>query len=113
MIVSTAQGNQLFTSHVKSPLVPPFLPTQDKYHPCAETHLLRYLNRQDVKEALHVNITIDWSMCSNDVDYSVVDSNTPQMDLYESLIDIGRKKDSNIRMMVFSGDDDSGRLLLS
>lgn len=106
-MVASTQGKHLFPSNIKGMVPPPFLPTQDKYHPCAEAHLLKYLNRQDVKEALHVNITKDWSTCSDDINYSVVDSNTPQMDLYESLINIGKRKDSNLKMMIFSGDDDS------
>ena len=93
----------------RSILRPPFLSTEDVYHPCAENHLFNYLNRDDVKAALHVKGDIDWSMCSDDINYSDEDSFTPQMDLYEDLINELKVNGSNLKMMIFSGDDDSGK----
>lgn len=93
----------------RSILRPPFLSTEDVYHPCAENHLFNYLNRDDVKAALHVKGDIDWSMCTDDINYSDEDHFTPQMDLYEDLINELKVNGSNLKMMIFSGDDDSGK----
>lgn len=87
----------------------PFLPTEDVYHPCADNHLNYYLNRADVKAALHVETNKDWSECSDDIIYSQKDSDTPQMALYEDLIKRAKKRGSNLKIMIFSGDDDSGK----
>lgn len=89
--------------------VPPFLPDIDVYHPCAESHLYHYLNRDDVKAALHVPMNKSWSMCTDDIEYSIHDSNRPQMYLYKDLVDIAKVKGSNLKMMIFSGDDDSSK----
>jgi len=88
---------------------PPFLPEQDVYHPCAEAHLFSYLNRDDVKDALHVDKSKGWAMCTDDIEFSQEDSDTNQMSLYEDLILAARVDGSNLKMMVFSGDDDSGK----
>mmetsp|Transcript_14336 Transcript_14336/g.16264 ORF Transcript_14336/g.16264 Transcript_14336/m.16264 type:complete len:570 (+) Transcript_14336:228-1937(+) len=104
-IMTSSQASRLV--NVTSIRPPPFLPREDVYHPCAEAHLFTYLNRDDVKEALHVGNGKNWSMCSNDIEYSEEDSNRPQMDLYVDLISRGRVNGSNLKMMVFSGDDDS------
>lgn len=90
---------------------PPFLPTEDVYHPCAATHFVNFLNRDDVRKALHVEKAFGdeegWSMCSDKINYSPSDTEKPQMYLYEELIKRGRKAGSDLKMMVFSGDDDS------
>jgi len=106
--MSSSQSSRLLKFRLSSSgITPPFLPQQDKYHPCADDHFFAYLNRDDVKEALHVDVGIEWSMCSDDIEYSDRDSNTPQMYLYEELIERAREDGSNFKMMVFSGDDDS------
>jgi len=105
LATSSAQSIKLMKH--SSAMNPPFLPQEDVYHPCAETHLYNYLNRDDVKDALHVQKTKDWSMCTDDIEYSTDDSDTPQMYLYEELIERARVEGSNLKMMIFSGDDDS------
>lgn len=105
-MLATSQLTKLINS--TSITSPPFLPKEDVYHPCAEAHLYQYLNRDDVKKALHVDLDRKWSMCTNEIQYSEKDSNKPQMYLYEELVAYGKKKGSNLKMMVFSGDDDSG-----
>ncbi len=106
-MLATSQSTRLLNAtSIKSP---PFLPKTDTYHPCAEAHLFTYLNRDDVKEALHVDSDKDWSMCTDDINYSAEDSNTPQISLYEDLIAVGKQSGSNLKMMVFSGDDDSSK----
>eukprot|EP00558_Chaetoceros_sp_UNC1202_P000926 CAMPEP_0197259574 /NCGR_PEP_ID=MMETSP1429-20130617/83580_1 /TAXON_ID=49237 /ORGANISM="Chaetoceros sp., Strain UNC1202" /LENGTH=562 /DNA_ID=CAMNT_0042723783 /DNA_START=36 /DNA_END=1724 /DNA_ORIENTATION=+ len=86
---------------------PPFLPKEDNYQPCAEAHLHFYLNRDDVKEALHVDLERHWSACNPDVKYSLEDVFTPQIHRYAELIARAKKNGSNFKMMVYSGDDDS------
>lgn len=90
--------------------LPPFLPDIDVYHPCAESHLYHYLNRDDVKTALHVEMDKDWAMCSDDIQYSDDDKNKPQMYLYKELIKKAKVQGSRLKMMIFSGDDDSSKL---
>jgi phosphopantetheinyl transferase (holo-ACP synthase) len=79
------------------------------YHPCAESHLYHYLNRDDVKTALHVEMGKDWAMCSDDIEYSDDDKNKPQIYLYKELIKRAKVQGSNLKMMIFSGDDDSSK----
>lgn len=86
---------------------PPFLPKEDQYRPCNEQHLKSYLNRDDVKAALHVEGSIRWDECSDKIDYNMDDFATPQMDLYQELIDMGVDNEHSLNMLVFSGDDDS------
>ena len=108
--LATSQSTRLLNAtSIKSP---PFLPKGDVYHPCAEAHLFAYLNRDDVKKALHVDSDKKWSMCADDdvIKYSTEDKNKPQMSLYEDLVAVGKQSGSNLKMMVFSGDDDSSKL---
>ena len=101
---TSSQGLHLL-HHIKGG--PPFLPDEDKYHPCEEAHLLKYLNRWDVQRALHVPPGTKWEECSNAVFYSFTDTDTPQMDLYKELVDMGVKQKHSLNILVFSGDDDS------
>ena len=65
-----------------------------------------YLNRDDVKDALHVKKDIKWSDCSHQVHYSDVDflvkSTVPY---YKYLLDNNNK--FGLSILVYSGDDDS------
>ncbi len=113
---SKASRRQMMASSQSSRLVnatavrsPPFLPKEDVYHPCAEAHLFNYLNREDVKKALHVDLDKEWSMCSDDIKYDPEDRDKTQTPLYEDLIAFGKQSGSDLKMMVFSGDDDSSK----
>ena len=87
---------------------PPFLPPKDHYRPCAEEHLDTYLNRADVVEAIHANPkTLPWRACSNRVEYSRDDNLNPVVDLYRDLLKSADRGDVNLKIMIFSGDDDS------
>jgi hypothetical protein len=90
---------------------PPFLPTRDVYDPCVELHLHRYLNRNDVKQAIHIEQARKWHMCTDNFEYSLKDYNTPQMYLYKELIKRARDMDNGnfLKMMIYSGDDDSSK----
>mmetsp|Transcript_30108 Transcript_30108/g.82717 ORF Transcript_30108/g.82717 Transcript_30108/m.82717 type:complete len:270 (+) Transcript_30108:713-1522(+) len=91
-------------------LSPPFLPKQDIYHPCADLYTHRYLRRLDVQRALHVypeSSPKNWSACTDDVIYSRTDVFTPTVPLYKELVEKGVNGLHNLKMLVFSGDDDS------
>jgi len=59
-----------------------------------------YLNQKNVQTAIHAQ-SMTWSDCSNKVDYSRDDLLTSMIPVYQWLL-----TNSNIRMMVYSGDVD-------
>ena len=75
----------------------------DLYEPCAEDYLTTYLNRADVQEAIHAQTDSKWSPCSYQLHWSLEDRQSRQMDYYTELVTGGY----GLKMMVFSGDDDS------
>jgi carboxypeptidase C (cathepsin A) len=96
-----------YTARMK-PGNPPFLPDQDHYRPCAEQHLDKYLNRQDVKAAIHARLDRShhsWKDCSDKIRYSEQDWKTSTIPLYKELLSMLSKH--HIHIFVFSGDDDS------
>lgn len=79
----------------------------DDYEPCAENWETTYLNRADVRKAIHADgipLSTPWSMCSDSVSqaYNGTDVNQPMMPIYKYLI-----SQKGLRLMVYSGDDDS------
>jgi len=77
-----------------------------KYKPCEENFFTDYLNREDVRDALHVmDDAPKWTECSNNISYSRKDVNTPLIDFYKEVVTNGLEH--NLNMMVYSGDDDS------
>ncbi|GMH01107.1 hypothetical protein Nepgr_002946 [Nepenthes gracilis] len=70
---------------------------------CVEDETVNYLNRQDVQKALHarlVNVR-RWAVCSNILDYKLLDVEIPTISIVGSLIKNG------IPVLVYSGDQDS------
>lgn len=86
---------------------PPFLPTEDVYRPCSEEHLDAYLNRKDVREAIHVSpkAAKKWSACSNTIDYASKDFDASVIDLYKVVVQ--KAIEHGFQVFIFSGDDDS------
>lgn len=74
-----------------------------QYDPCETDWTTKYLNRPEVKKAIHAKASITWASCSNTVKYSEVDVNAPMMPYYNKIIDSG----ADIKILVYSGDDDS------
>ncbi|OIW08773.1 hypothetical protein TanjilG_16354 [Lupinus angustifolius] len=70
--------------------------------PCSENYVYAYLNRGDVQEALHANVThlkYDWEPCS-DVITKWVDSSSTVLPLITQFLSNG------LRVWIFSGDID-------
>lgn len=86
---------------------PPFLPTKDVYRPCSEEHLNVFLNRDDVREALHVSplAAKKWHECSSTIIYNEKDFSASIIDLYKILV--VKAREHGIAIFIFSGDDDS------
>lgn len=71
------------------------------YEPCTDDYAATYLNRADVKAAIHVKDSIKWGECGG-VKYSQTDSWHSMTPIYNYLIDGG----FGLNILVYSGDDD-------
>ena len=71
------------------------------YDPCIDDRTTTYLNNVLVKAAIHANASIEWSGCSDLVDYSRADLLSSMLPTYSALIAAG------LRITVFSGDVDA------
>jgi len=89
---------------------------QEPFVPCEENWSTRFLNRDDVREALHVRAVKDkpkkWIECSNrhngsnpfgTIEYDMNDHKTDMSSYYKYLIDGGH----NLKILIYSGDADS------
>ncbi|KAK9117687.1 hypothetical protein Sjap_016634 [Stephania japonica] len=70
---------------------------------CVEDETVNYLNRRDVQEALHARLVgvKKWEVCSNVLDYKLLDLEIPTISIVSSLIKAG------IPVLIYSGDQDS------
>ena len=69
--------------------------------PCYDdSKITQYLNRNEVKKALHVNTDITWEMCSDDVFKRYKKQDKGSIWTYPILIESG------IRILIYSGDTD-------
>jgi len=73
------------------------------YEPCEDNYLVKYLNQEAVKVAMHVDPGIEWKECSSLLNYDLRDFFAPMEPLYKLLL--GGKY--GLKMLVYSGDDDS------
>jgi len=81
------------------------VPLKDDYEPCEGNYAANYLNEESVKKALHVKTDIIWEECSRTVKYEYIDKMLPMEHYYNELLN--SVSDKNLRIMVYSGDDDS------
>jgi len=81
------------------------IPLKDDYEPCEDNYSTEYLNREDVKTSLHVKSNIVWAECSHTVNYDYADKMKPMQRYYNQILD--SKSSPDIRVLVYSGDDDS------
>jgi len=72
------------------------------YEPCAESYMTQYMNRADVKTAIHVKEDVKWEDCSTTIRYKTGDRHHDMTPNYNYLID-GKY---GLDILVFSGDDD-------
>ncbi|CAK9322709.1 unnamed protein product [Citrullus colocynthis] len=72
---------------------------------CSQENVAKYLNRKDVQKALHANLigVNQWNLCTNNSDwhYDLKNWLIPTIDVVGSLVK------SQIRVLVYSGDQDS------
>nr|ACG42988.1 serine carboxypeptidase 1 precursor [Zea mays] len=70
---------------------------------CVEDETVRYLNRRDVQAALHARLVgVDkWAVCSSVLEYELLNLQIPTINVVGSLVKSG------IRVLVYSGDQDS------
>ncbi|GAB2289351.1 Serine carboxypeptidase-like 45 [Dionaea muscipula] len=70
---------------------------------CVEDETVNYLNRQDVQKALHARLinVRKWAVCSNILDYVLLDVEIPTISIIGLLIKRG------VQVLVYSGDQDS------
>lgn len=82
---------------------------QDKeglpFQPCEDDYLSAYLNRADVKRIIHAKERINWEDCTNCVRYEAHDQDVYMEPVYRYLMD--ENKDAGLRVLLYSGDDDS------
>ena len=75
------------------------------FDPCEDDYLGAYLNRLDVKAALHAEAGIKWEDCTDRVHYHNVDQDAYMEPIYRFLVD--DEKALGLRILIYSGDDDS------
>lgn len=78
------------------------------YEPCQSNYALAYLNQPDVVTAIHANPAVPWLECSGRTPYGTLQynytwSDVPMEPYYQYLLEGG----SGLKILVFSGDDDS------
>ncbi|XP_015067475.1 serine carboxypeptidase-like 45 [Solanum pennellii] len=75
----------------------------EKLDVCVEDEVVNYLNRKDVKRALHAELVgvHRWSVCSSILDYQLLDIEIPTISIIGTLIK------ERIPVLIYSGDQDS------
>ncbi|CAJ1937570.1 unnamed protein product [Sphenostylis stenocarpa] len=77
--------------------------TNESIDVCVDDKVTNYLNRKDVQEALHAKLVgvRKWDVCSNILDYDMLNLEVPTLPIVGSLIKAG------VRVLIYSGDQDS------
>lgn len=88
---------------------PPYLPKEDTYEPCTQLYMREYLSRADVQKAIGVKThkKMDWMPCNITLGYDTEDVETSVVPAYQQLVDMGKEGNHSLKMLIFSGDDDS------
>lgn len=74
---------------------------EENHSPCIDdTPMINYFNREDVRNALHVNKTIKWEMCNNKLFDTYYRQEKASFWAYPTLFK------NNIRVLIFNGDAD-------
>uniref|UniRef100_A0A7S2G3G5 Carboxypeptidase n=1 Tax=Octactis speculum TaxID=3111310 RepID=A0A7S2G3G5_9STRA len=72
------------------------------YDACVADYMTRYLNKEEVKVALHADTSITWAECTDSITYDFDDQMDYMEVLYKEFL-----TETDLKIMVFSGDDDS------
>ncbi|XP_060168931.1 serine carboxypeptidase-like 45 [Lycium barbarum] len=75
----------------------------EKIDVCIDDETVNYLNRQDVRKALHARLVgvHSWDVCSNILDYQLLDIEIPTISI------VGLLVKERIPVLIYSGDQDS------
>ncbi|CAN4088695.1 unnamed protein product [Withania somnifera] len=75
----------------------------EKLDVCVEDEVVNYLNRKDVRRALHAKLVgvRRWAVCSSILDYQLLDIEIPTISI------IGMLVKERIPVLIYSGDQDS------
>ncbi|KAK4374661.1 hypothetical protein RND71_005338 [Anisodus tanguticus] len=75
----------------------------EKIDVCIDDETVNYLNRQDVRKALHARLVgvRSWDVCSNILDYQLLDIEIPTISI------VGLLVKERIPVLIYSGDQDS------
>ncbi|XP_075107548.1 serine carboxypeptidase-like 45 isoform X1 [Nicotiana tabacum] len=75
----------------------------EKLDVCVEDEIVNYLNRKDVRRALHAELVgvRRWAVCSSILDYQLLDIEIPTISI------IGMLVKERIPVLIYSGDQDS------
>ncbi|MCD7466655.1 Serine carboxypeptidase-like 45 [Datura stramonium] len=75
----------------------------EKIDVCIDDETVNYLNRQDVRRALHARLVgvRSWDVCSNILDYQLLDIEIPTISI------VGLLVKERIPVLIYSGDQDS------
>lgn len=87
-------------------------PMRPLYGPCGEDFMTKYLNRADVREALHIDHDRPWAPCDDPLfdGYDEASHNAPQMPLWTQIIrntDWAQLRMPPLKLLIFSGDNDA------
>nr|KYP49010.1 Serine carboxypeptidase-like 45 [Cajanus cajan] len=77
--------------------------TNESIDVCVDDKVRNYLNRKDVQKVLHAKLVgvRKWDVCSNILDYDMLNLEVPTLPVVGSLIKAG------VRVLIYSGDQDS------
>lgn len=78
-------------------------PAKFGYDACVADYMTNYLNKAEVKAAIHANASLEWAECSlpDTLRYNYDDMNNFMEPVWKKLIE------AELHLLVFSGDDDS------
>lgn len=96
--------NQYFSQLNPASYLHNSIPLSEEYEPCTGNYANEYLNRMDVKLALHVKTDIEWEECSRTTKYEMRDKFKSTIRYYRQILD--DRSVPELKMMVYSGDVD-------
>ena len=74
------------------------------YEPCEINFASDYLNKPEVKAAIHVKNNVEWEECSRTTKYNLADKMIPMEHYYKTILT--SKTHPDLKVLVYSDDDD-------